>query len=276
MSTRMNFEKIPYHTSQMSAIKCNIARAANASDEDILNASVNKTLKDSKKTVAAKLSKAVFPATVGAFILNEMAQTKVKSGDVIKNAPPSIKLAVGLSSLASWLIFTKSLSAANTVSKKVADKTENPDVQTGINVLGTIGGGIGLYLGVGTGINKLLSKFIKKMPDTTKEIAKKASSFDEKFLSNNIVKTLKKHVGDPLKNIAKKHPKTTGFISRNANLLILCGSILSYVALALKQKKDTQKLFEKNVENMVQSREEAQVALNMFDEAEKNYNKSFN
>lgn len=271
MDTRVRLEKIPYHTPQTAEAKANIARRANMSNEELLNASANKTLDDSNKTVTAKLSKAIFPATIGALILNEMAQAK-KSG---KNAPPSIKLAVGLSSLASWLIFAKSLDAAGDASKKVADKTENPDLKTGINVLGTIGGGIGLYLGVSTGINKLLSKFVKKMPDTTKEIAKKARSFDEKFLSNNIVKSLKKHVSDPLKNIAKKHPKTSGFISKNASLLILGGSIISAIALTFKKEKDKQELFDKNLQDMIQTREEAKKALNMLDKAENNYDEIF-
>lgn len=271
MDTRVRLEKIPYHTPQTAEAKANIARRANMSNEELLNASANKTLDDSNKTVTAKLSKAIFPATIGALILNEMAQAK-KSG---KNAPPSIKLAVGLSSLASWLIFAKSLDAAGDASKKIADKTENPDLKTGINVLGTIGGGIGLYLGVSTGINKLLSKFVKKMPDTTKEIAKKARSFDEKFLSNNIVKSLKKHVSDPLKNIAKKHPKTSGFISKNASLLILGGSIISAIALTFKKEKDKQELFDKNLQDMIQTREEAKKALNMLDKAENNYDKIF-
>lgn len=271
MDTRVRLEKIPYHTPQTAEAKANIARRANMSNEELLNASANKTLDDSNKTVTAKLSKAIFPATIGALILNEMAQAK-KSG---KNAPPSIKLAVGLSSLASWLIFAKSLDAAGDASKKIADKTENPDLKTGINVLGTIGGGIGLYLGVSTGINKLLSKFVKKMPDTTKEIAKKARSFDEKFLSNNIVKSLKKHVSDPLKNIAKKHPKTSGFISKNASLLILGGSIISAIALTFKKEKDKQELFDKNLQDMIQTREEAKKALNMLDKAENNYDEIF-
>ena len=271
MDTRVRLEKIPYHTPQTAEAKANIARRANMSNEELLNASANKTLDDSNKTVTAKLSKAIFPATIGALILNEMAQAK-KSG---KNAPPSIKLAVGLSSLASWLIFAKSLDAAGDASKKIADKTENPDLKTGINVLGTIGGGIGLYLGVSTGINKLLSKFVKKMPDTTKEIAKKARSFDEKFLSNNIVKSLKKHVSGPLKNIAKKHPKTSGFISKNASLLILGGSIISAIALTFKKEKDKQELFDKNLQDMIQTREEAKKALNMLDKAENNYDEIF-
>ena len=271
MDTRVRLEKIPYHTPQTAEAKANIARRANMSNEELLNASANKTLDDSNKTVTAKLSKAIFPATIGALILNEMAQAK-KSG---KNAPPSIKLAVGLSSLASWLIFAKSLDAAGDASKKIADKTENPDLKTGINVLGTIGGGIGLYLGVSTGINKLLSKFVKKMPDTTKEIAKKARSFDEKFLNNNIVKSLKKHVSDPLKNIAKKHPKTSGFISKNASLLILGGSIISAIALTFKKEKDKQELFDKNLQDMIQTREEAKKALNMLDKAENNYDEIF-
>ena len=272
MDTRVRLEKIPYHTPQTAEAKANIARTANMTNEELLNASANKTLDDSSKTVTAKLSKAIFPTTIGALILNEMAQAKIKSG---KNAPPSIKLAVGLSSLASWLIFAKSLDVAGDASKKVADKTENPDLKTGINVLGAIGGGIGLYLGVITGINKLLSKFVKKMPDTTKEIAKKARSFDEKFLSNNIVKSLKKHVSDPLKNIAKKHPKTSGFISKNASLLILGGSIISAIALAFKKEKDKQELFDKNLQDMLQTREEAKKALNMLDKAEINYDKIF-
>ena len=271
MDTRVRLEKIPYHTPQTAEAKANIARRANMSNEELLNASANKTLDDSNKTVTAKLSKAIFPATIGALILNEMAQAK-KSG---KNAPPSIKLAVGLSSLASWLIFAKSLDAAGDASKKIADKTENPDLKTGINVLGTIGGGIGLYLGVSTGINKLLSKFVKKMPDTTKEIAKKARSFDEKFLNNNIVKSLKKHVSDPLKNIAKNHPKTSGFISKNASLLILGGSIISAIALTFKKEKDKQELFDKNLQDMIQTREEAKKALNMLDKAENNYDEIF-
>ena len=271
MDTRVRLEKIPYHTPQTAEAKANIARRANMSNEELLNASANKTLDDSNKTVTAKLSKAIFPATIGALILNEMAQAK-KSG---KNAPPSIKLAVGLSSLASWLIFAKSLDVAGDASKKVADKTENPDLKTGINVLGAIGGGIGLYLGVITGINKLLSKFVKKMPDTTKEIAKKARSFDEKFLSNNIVKSLKKHVSGPLKNIAKKHPKTSGFISKNASLLILGGSIISAIALTFKKEKDKQELFDKNLQDMIQTREEAKKALNMLDKAENNYDEIF-
>lgn len=275
MDTRVRLEKIPYHTPQTAEAKANIARTANMTDENLLNISLNKTLNDSNKTVTAKLSKAIFPATIGALILNEMAHAKIKSGDVIKNAPPSIKLAVGLSSLASWLIFAKSLDAAGDASKKIADKTENPDLKTGINVLGTIGGGIGLYLGVSTGINKLLSKFVKKMPDTTKEIAKKARSFDEKFLSNNIVKSLKKHVSDPLKNIAKKHPKTSGFISKNASLLILGGSIISAIALTFKKEKDKQELFDKNLQDMLQTREEAKKALNMLDKAENNYDEIF-
>ena len=275
MDTRVKLEKFPYQTPRTAEAKANIARTANMTDENLLNISLNKTLDDSNKTVTAKLRKAIFPATVGALILNEMAHAKIKSGGVIKNAPPSIKLAVGVGSLASWLLFAKSLDAANNVSKKVADKTENPDLKTGINVLGTIGGGIGLYLGVTTGINKLLSKFVKKMPDTTKEIAKKARSFDEKFLSNNIVKSLKKHVSDPIKNIAKKHPKTSGFISRNASLLILGGSIISAIALTLKQEKNKQELFDKNLQNTFQTREEARKALNMLDKAENNYDKIF-
>ena len=275
MDTRVKLEKFPYQTPRTAEAKANIARTANMTDENLLNISLNKTLDDSNKTVTAKLRKAIFPATVGALILNEMAHAKIKSGDVIKNAPPSIKLAVGVGSLASWLLFAKSLDAANNVSKKVAGKTENPDSKTGINVLGTIGGGIGLYLGVTTGINKLLSKFVKKMPDTAKEIAKKAHSFDEKFLNNGIVKSLKKHISDPLKNIAAKHPKTSGFLSRNAGLLILGGSIISSVALAFKQEKDKQKLFEKNVETMAQTRQEAREALNILDETENNYDKTF-
>lgn len=275
MDTRVKLKNIPHYTLQTSAVKNNIAKTANMTNEELLSASANKTLDESNKTVTAKLRKAVFPATVAAFILNNMAQTKIKSGDTIKNAPPSIKLAVGIGSLASWLLFAKSLDAANNVSKKVAGKTENPDLKTGINVLGTIGGGIGLYLGVTTGINKLLSKFVKKMPDTAKEIAKKAHSFDEKFLNNGIIKSLKKHISDPLKNIAAKHPKTSGFLSRNAGLLILGGSIISSVALAFKQEKDKQKLFEKNVETMAQTRQEAREALNILDETENNYDKIF-
>lgn len=272
MDTRVRLEKIPYHSAQTADTKANIARTAGMTNEELLRVSANKTFDDSNKTVTAKLRKAVFPATVGAFILNEMAHAKIKSG---KNAPPSIKLAVGVGSLASWLLFAKSLDAANNVSKKVAGKTENPDLKTGINVLGTIGGGIGLYLGVTTGINKLLSKFVKKMPNTAKEIAKKAHSFDEKFISNGIVKSLKKHISDPLKNIAAKHPKTSSFLSKNASLLILGGSIISSVALAFKQEKDKQKLFEKNVETIAQARQEAREALNILDETENNYNKTF-
>ncbi len=275
MDTRVKLKNIPHYTLQTSAVKNNIAKTANMTNEELLSASANKTLDESNKTVTAKLRKAVFPATVAAFILNNMAQTKIKSGDTIKNAPPSIKLAVGIGSLASWLLFAKSLDAANNVSKKVADKTENSDLKTGINALGTIGGGIGLYLGFGTAFKKLTGKFVEKMPDTAKEIAKKARSFDEKFLSNNIVKSLKKHVSDPIKNIAKKHPKTSGFISRNASLLILGGSIISAIALTLKQEKNKQELFDKNLQNTFQTREEARKALNMLDKAENNYDKIF-
>ena len=81
-------EKIPYYTTKMSKTANNIEQLANMSDTQIMLSSMAKSEQDAKKSLAGRLSKVITPATIGAFILTDMAKAKVKDGDVIKKAPP--------------------------------------------------------------------------------------------------------------------------------------------------------------------------------------------
>ena len=112
MDTRVNLVKIPYYSDDTKNTVRKINSAAKISDGEIIAASAKKAKRDTDKSLTAKVSRLVFPATVGAFVLNDMAKTKIKAGDVIKNAPPSAKLAAGVLSIASWLIFINSFDIA--------------------------------------------------------------------------------------------------------------------------------------------------------------------
>ena len=260
MDSSARLGKVPYYTPQMDKIATKLGRIADISDNEIVLSSIAKTEQDSKKSLAAKMSKALVPATIGAFILTDVAKAKIKSGDIVKKAPPSVKLAVGLASLISWLATFGFFSIANKASSKIADKTDNANLKSGILLAGTVGGGAGLYLAARELATKSIKKFTKNMPETVKELGVKAAKFDEGFRANNIVKAIKKNIGDPISRFASKHSNLSKFLSRNSSLIIFGLSILGSVLIGTKITKDKNKSFEENVNKLYQIREEARIA----------------
>lgn len=271
MDTSVKLGKAPYYTPQTGKTKDDLRHIANMSDTDIMLSSIAKTERDSKKSLAAKASKVITPATVGAFILADMAKAAVKSGDVIKKAPPSIKLLTGGASLISWIAAFKSFDIAGKASEKLADKTDNENLKNGIVAAGTIGGGAALYLGAKELASRGAAKFVKSMPDTVNELGKKAASFDKAFFENGIVKTLQRNIGEPVANFAAKHARLSNFASRNSSLIILGLSVLSGVLLGTKIVKDKSDSLKENADRLYRMREEARIATDMLNSSESAY-----
>ncbi|HIQ89242.1 TPA: hypothetical protein IAA68_05430 [Candidatus Galligastranaerophilus faecipullorum] len=276
MDTRVNLVKIPYYSDDTKDTVRKINSAAKISDGEIIAASAKKAKRDTDKSLTAKVSRLVFPTTVGAFVLNDMAKTKIKAGDVIKKAPPSAKLAAGVLSLASWLIFIKSFDIAGKVSDKAAKKTDNETAKAGISIAGTIAGGMALYAGATKLLQKGIGALGKKMPDKMASLSKKAAEFDKNFSANGFVKSIKKHIGEPLSAFAAKHPKLTGTLSRNSRGIIFISSILAAVGLGIGLANKEKKEFENNIDTMFQTREEAKFASQILKDSKNAYNKQFN
>ena len=264
-------EKIPYYTTKMSKTANNIEQLANMSDTQIMLSSMAKSEQDAKKSLAGRLSKVITPATIGAFILTDMAKAKVKDGDVIKKAPPSMKLLVGAASLASWLGVFKSYDIANKASNKLADKTDNENLKAGILLTGTIGGAAGIYLGARELITRGVKKFAESMPETMGELSKKAAKFDENVRANEIIKTLKKNVAEPVSKFAAKHGKLSKFVSKNSFPLIFGLSVLGSFLIGNKISKIRNGSFEENANKLYQTREEARVATAKLEASKADY-----
>ncbi len=264
MGAQVKLLKTPIYTPETDGTRVKISQIANMSDRDILLSSAKKTEYDTNKSLTAKLNKALFPATVGSFVLTDIIKYKIKEGNVIKNAPPSYKIAAGIASLASWLLLIKSFDIAGNISQKFAQKTDNKDLQSGAVLAGTIGGGFALNAGITKLIDTGIKKISKTMPEATAELKQKAKVFDTKFLANGFVKKINKHVLEPLKAFGKKHPNLTNFASKNARLLILGGYVLGTILLGIKLRNDKEKAFENNVDKMLETREEAKMASGIF------------
>lgn len=251
MAARVELHHIPLYTQNVKETASKIENIAKMSDEDVIQASYNKTKADMKKNKAVKLSNAMFPAAIGAYVLTDTIRA---------TGGPSDKILKGLGSLASWLILLKSYDIAGNASEKLAQKTDNKKAMAGIKIGGTIGGAIALTAVVTNAINTGITKFVKELPETTAELTKIADNFDKKFLGNNAVKAIKKHITDPIKTFAKKHPDLTKGISSNAKFLMFIGFIAGQAILAGKIAKEEQKTMQKNVENAFMTREEAKTA----------------
>ena len=94
----VKMQKIPYYDNNTQQMQKNMNKIANMTDEQVLIESALKTKKEMDKSPSKIASKIVFPATIGALIADNVVKTK---------GSPSAKLAVGLGSLASWVILNK-------------------------------------------------------------------------------------------------------------------------------------------------------------------------
>ena len=133
---RVVLEKIPFYKGEAKNTTEKIQSISRMSDSDIINTSIQKTQEDIKNSKTAKIGNMIYPATIGAFVLDDIIKTK---------GAPSIKLAAGGLSLASWLIFIKSFDVAGKISDKISKKAENENTQNTISLLGKIGGGFAKY-----------------------------------------------------------------------------------------------------------------------------------
>lgn len=261
---QVKMQKIPYFNSNPQKTINKINNIANMSDEEIIRNSAIKTYKEARKSPVNIASKLVMPATIGALILDNVAKTK---------GAPSVKLAVGLGGLASWAILSKSFGAARKASIKAAQNVKNDNTKAGLAIGGTLVGGTALYMGASTLIGKGIKFLTKKMPGATRDISKLAAKFDNSFNSNGVVKAIKKNIGEPLKNIATKHPKLTKTLAKNSKILIIASGILAAVGLAAKASRNNQKAFDKNTQEMLMAREEARQVTNMQEKSQARYDK---
>lgn len=254
---RVVLEKIPFYKGETKNTTEKIQSISRMSDSDIINTSIQKTQEDIKNSKTAKIGNMIYPATIGAFVLDDIIKTK---------GAPSIKLAAGGLSLASWLIFIKSFDVAGKISDKISKKAENENTQNTISLLGKIGGGFAIY----TGISNLIGKGLKAMPKMPK-LAKAAANFDKTVTSNGIAKSLNKNILKPIAKFAAEHPKLSSFVRGNSKLLIVGASILSSIAVAAKLSNKSQKTFEDNINNMYNQREEAKVASEILRSSQEEY-----
>lgn len=276
MDTNVKLAKLPYYTSEVSKKKKQLENLANISNDEIAIESAINAEKKANKSVIGIANKLAFPAALSTCVLTDVIKAKVKDNKgVIKSAPPSLKIATGAASLASWLILMGSLKTANKVSQKASEKTKDENSKAAINVLGTIGGGFALSAAITSAIKKGANIFKNKMPQTVNEIASKANDFDTKFLNNSIVKKIDASIFKPLKAFGTKHPNFKKFLSKNSGLLIIGGYILSTILLGTSLAKKKTKLYQENVNNLLQAREEAMVATRDIKISETEYDKKY-
>ncbi len=275
MTSVVRVEKIPFFDTQSAQIKKKLDDTANMSNEEIIVRADANARSKTQKSPWAKLSNAIPYATIGAFVLDDAAKAKIKIGDVIKSAPPSGKIAKGLGSFAYWLIWLASLRTAGNAADKLTNDIEDNNTKAMLNVTGTLAGGMALSSAITGLLNKGLDAFSKKMPGAMDDIGRKAQAFDKSFAKNGFVKTIKKHIDEPLKKFASNHPKLTGFASKYSKGLIFAGSLLAIAGLQIKTMHDKNKNFEKNVENMYELKNSAQIASQILNEAQEDYDKTF-
>lgn len=277
MGAGVTLAKIPYYNKETSEKKKQIEDLANISNTEIAIESAINTEKKANKSPLGIAYKLTFPVAISANILTNAIKAKVKdSNGVIKSAPPSLKIATGAVSLASWLILAGSLKTANKVSQKASEKTQDENLKAGINVLGTIGGGIALSAAISSAMKKGANVFKKKMPQTVNEIANKANNFDVKFLNNSVIKKIDANILKPLKAFGKKHPNLKNFLSNKSGLLIIGGYALSTILLGTSLAKKKTKMYQENVNNLLQARGEAKIALETMETSELEYDKKYN
>ena len=275
MTSVVRLEKIPFADTKSIQIKKQIDAAANMSDEEIIAKADINAHKKAQKSPWTKLNNAIPYATIGAFVLDDMAKAKIKVGDVIKSAPPSGKIAKGFGSLAYWLIWIASLKSAGSITEKLTNDVKDNNTKAMLDVTGTLAGGMALSSAITALLNKGLAKFAEKMPGAMNDIGKKALAFDKNFAENGFVKTVKQHIAEPLKKFASSHPKLTGFTSKYSKGLIFAGSLLAIAGLQIKTMHDRNKNFEKNVENMYELKNSAEIASQILNEAQEKYDKAF-
>ena len=261
---RVVLEKLPYYTGETKNTTDKICDIAKMSDSEVVLSAAKKAQEDVKKSKTAKISNAIFPATVGAFIIDDLIKAK---------GAPSLKLAAGGLSLASWLVFIKSFDVAGKISDKISQKTDNENAKNAISIFGKIGGGFAIYAGA----SKLIKKGIDKLaPKLLPQITEKATAFDNAFASNRIVKSISKNIIKPIKEFGSNHPKLAKFAHNNSKLFIAGASILSAIGLAAKLANKQEEAFKNNVGNMLEKREEARLASDVIGQAEESYKTSIN
>ena len=262
MGTFVKLDKIPYYNSNTDLTKAKIANFAYMPDSEVIAASITKTEEQSKKSIVSKANKAIFPATVAAFILNDTLKTKVINNGIIKNAPPSVKFLSALKSISSWLLLFATFKTAQQVSGKVSENTQNEDLKNTINTVGTIGGGFALYTALTNVIKKGAKKLYEKMPETVKEFSTKAEKFDNSFLNNTVIKKINKNVVKPLQAFGEKHQKITKFGQKWSGPIIFGAYLAGSIILGIANRQSKEKKFKENMKNMLQTRQEARSALN--------------
>lgn len=258
----VKMQKIPYYDNNTQQMQKNMNKIANMTDEQVLIESALKTKKEMDKSPSKIASKIVFPATIGALIADNVVKTK---------GSPSAKLAVGLGSLASWAILNKSFNIAQKVSLKASDNVKNENTKRGIMIGGMLAGGTALYLAASKVIGKGVNYLMGKIPGAEKHISKAALNFDNTVKSNGFVKAVKKNIASPLKNLAAKHPKLTKALSNNSKLIIMATGILAALGLAAKVANKEQKTFDKNIKEMMATREEVREINSLFSKAQNKY-----
>lgn len=255
---RVILEKVPFYKGETENTAQKIYDMSKMSDGDIINASIQKTQDDVKNSKTAKIGNMIYPATIGAFVLDDVIKTK---------GAPSLKLAAGGLSLASWLIFIKSFDIAGKISDKISKKSENENTQNTISLLGKIGGGFAIY----TGVSSLMKKGLNKVMPKMSKLGKATADFDKAIASNGIAKSINNNILKPITNFATKHPKLSNFIRGNSKLLIVGASILSSLAVAAKLSNKSEKIFEDNTNALFDTREEAKAASKILRNSQEEY-----
>lgn len=114
------------------------------------------------------------------------------------------------------------------------------------------------------------------MPETMGELSKKAAKFDENVRANEIIKTLKKNLAEPVSKFAAKHGKLSKFVSKNSFPLIFGLSVLGSFLIGNKISKIRNESFEENANKLYQTREEARVATAKLEASKADYDNKIN
>lgn len=262
METQVVLPKIQIYNPRTEQTKRNIEKTANTSDLELTLISAKKAKKEASKKPSAKLSKAVFPATIAALCMARGAGIKSPTGKAI---------AAGVE-LAGLGLMAASYNGAKALTDKVANNTDTPEAKGATKAIGYIGGSLIIYdlvqKGIFKSINSLVNKFPQKTEDLCKKFAENASKIDGKITGSNVAKAFKK-VGEPLKKIAGIIPQgVKTFTGKHRFGLIVAAGILTSIGLQAKQDKNEAEAFIKNFNELSSKRNEARQAALILNEAE--------
>ena len=156
------------------------------------------------------------------------------------------------------LIFNTLAGAKKYIDKKTGkENKENNGILEPLMIIG--GGFIGIQLLLG-GFKKMSEKLIEKKPKFIMDMTKKVKDGFELFDKTKFASKIQ-NFKTVYSEFAKKHPKITSKISKNAFPIILGSYIAGDMALALKSRQRKEHDFAKNVTSDVIKREYARQML---------------